>query len=78
MAKIDPKPIEELSYEQAYAELETVVAALESGEQPLETALSLFERGQLLTKHCADLLDKAELKVRQLSGETLQPFEENE
>jgi exodeoxyribonuclease VII small subunit len=77
MAKSDQKSIEDLSYEQAYAELETVVAALESSDQPLETALSLFERGQLLTKHCTDLLDKAELKVRQLSGEALEPFEES-
>ena len=78
MAKTEQKSIEELTYEQAYAELEAVVAALESGEQPLEAALSLFERGQLLTKRCAELLDKAELKIRQLSGETLESFEENE
>jgi len=78
MAKTEQKSIEELTYEQAYAELEAVVAALESGEQPLETALSFFERGQALTKRCAELLDKAELKIRQLSGETLESFEENE
>jgi len=78
MAKTEQRPIETLAYEEAYAELEAVVAALESGEQPLETALALFERGQLLTKHCAELLDKAELKVRQLSGETLESFEAGE
>jgi exodeoxyribonuclease VII small subunit len=75
MAKSEQKPIEQLTYEEAYAELETVVAALEAGEQPLETALTLFERGQALTKRCTELLDQAELKVRQLSGETLEPFE---
>jgi exodeoxyribonuclease VII small subunit len=76
MAKTETKPIEKLTYEQAFAELETVVSALETGEQSLEDALALFERGQGLTKHCAELLDKAELKVRKLSGETLEPFEE--
>ena len=78
MAKTEPKPIDKLTYEQAYAELETVVSALETGEQSLDEALALFERGQELTKHCTELLDKAELKVQKLSGETLEPFEEKE
>jgi exodeoxyribonuclease VII small subunit len=78
MAKSESTPIEKLSYEEAYAELENIVSALESGDQPLEEALSLFERGQKLTKHCAELLAKAELKVQELSGETLVPFQEGE
>lgn len=78
MAKTETKPIEKLNYEQAYAELEAVVSALETGEQSLDEALALFERGQGLTRHCAELLDKAELKVQKLSGETLEPFEEKE
>ena len=65
----DKKPIEELTYEQALLELETTVNALESGDHPLEDALSLFERGQALASHCADLLDKADLKIKQISGE---------
>ena len=78
MAKTETKPIEKLTYEQAYAELETVVSALEKGEQSLDEALAFFERGKGLTKHCAELLDKAELRIRKLSGETLEPFEEKE
>ena len=78
MAKTVNKPIEQLNYEEAFAELEGIVAALETGDQPLEEALALFERGQLLTKHCAELLAKAELKVQQLSGETIEPFRESE
>ncbi len=70
------KPIAELTYEEAYAELETIVAALETGQQTLEESLNLFERGQALLKHCASLLDQAELKVRQLSGEDLTEFSE--
>ena len=76
MTKTEPKPIEKLTYEVAYAELDSIVTALESGEQSLDEALSLFERGQGLTKRCAELLDEAELKVSKLSGETLEPFEE--
>lgn len=76
MAKPEPKPIEKLKYEQAFAELETIVEALESGERPLDESMSLFGRGQALVKRCADLLDQAELKVQQLSGEALIGFEE--
>ena len=68
-------PIEELSYEQAFVELEAIVAALEGEESSLEDALALFERGQGLAKHCAGLLDKAELKVQLLSGEALLDFD---
>jgi len=78
MAKTESKPIDKLTYEQAYAELEAVVSALETGEQSLDEAMALFERGQGLARHCAELLDKAELKIRKLSGESLEPFEEKE
>jgi len=43
------------------------VYALETNEKSLDEAIALFERGQALAKHCAGLLDKAELRVRQLS-----------
>ncbi len=67
-------PIEQMSYEQALAELEGIVAALESEEHSLEQALALFERGQALARYCASLLDRADLKVQQLSGEDLVDF----
>lgn len=62
-------PVEELAYEQAFQELEAVVSALEGDQQTLEQSLALFERGQALARRCAELLDKAELRVRQLSEE---------
>ena len=65
---------EELPYEQALAELEDIVTALESEKRPLDESLALFERGQALARRCATLLDQAELKVQQLTGEELQPF----
>lgn len=63
------KSVEELSYEEAFQELEAVVAALEGGQQTLEQSLALFERGQALARRCAELLDHAELRVRSLSEE---------
>ncbi len=66
--KTNLKNVEEMSYEEAFAELEGIVARLESGEQPLEESMTLFERGQALSQRCAALLEQAELKIRTLSG----------
>jgi exodeoxyribonuclease VII small subunit len=70
--------VESLSYEEALAELESIVASLEEGNQKLEESMALFERGRSLMKRCAELLEAAELKVRQLAGEDLTPFVEDE
>jgi exodeoxyribonuclease VII small subunit len=71
-----PKPVGQLTYEAAFAELQTIIEALEGEQSSLDEATSLYERGQLLAKRCAELLDQAELKVRQLSGSDLSDFEE--
>ena len=59
--------IEELSYEQAFEELSSIVANLESGDHALEESVKLFERGQALAAKCAQLLKDAELKVKEIS-----------
>ena len=75
-AKKLEKSIEELSYEEALAELEGIVASLEDEQNPLEESMKLFERGQALVTHCGALLESAQLKVQKLSGESLVPSEE--
>jgi exodeoxyribonuclease VII small subunit len=57
---------DEPSYEKAFAELQGIVAKLESGKTSLEETLVLYERGQNLAKLCAKLLDQAELRIRDL------------
>jgi exodeoxyribonuclease VII small subunit len=59
--------IDELTFEQAFTELEETVAKLEDGDLPLEASLALYERGQQLSAHCSRLLEQAELKVTQLA-----------
>lgn len=66
-----PVPIEQLTYEQAFSELEAIIATLESSQPALEEAVSLYERGQALALRCAALLDQAELRVQQLTGQEL-------
>jgi len=70
------KAVEELSYEEALAELERIVATLEDGQSQLEEAIRLFERGQTLAARCSVLLEAAELKVKQVVGEEVTDFEE--
>ena len=76
--KISTVAVAELNYETAFAELETIVTALESEQPSLQDAMQLFERGQALAQRCAALLDTAELRVRQLTGEGLQDLPEED
>ena len=64
--KTKSQPIDELTFEQAFAELEESVRALERGDLPLEESLALFERGQQLAAYCGKMLDNAELKIEQI------------
>ncbi len=72
------QPLEQMTYEQALSQLEQIVAALESGSYSLEVSLRLFERGKALVGFCSEVLDKAELRVKQLSGDSLTDFELSE
>lgn len=62
-------PLNDLSFESAYEELETIVEKLESGELSLEDSVTLFERGRLLSEYCQTLLDAAELRVSKLTSD---------
>jgi exodeoxyribonuclease VII small subunit len=58
--------INALTYEAALAELDTLITKLEGGSIPLEEAIDAYERGAVLAKHCADLLERTEQRVKQL------------
>jgi len=70
------KPVLELTYEEALAELEEIVSALEEEQNQLDDAIKLFERGQAVAARCSVLLEAAELKVKQVAGDDLIPFED--
>jgi exodeoxyribonuclease VII small subunit len=65
-------------FEQALAELESLVERLERGDLPLDEALKTFERGVELTRHCQAALKAAQQKVEILlrrGGQTgIEPF----
>lgn len=70
------KAVEDLTYEEALVELEEIVSALEGEQNQLDESIRLFERGQALAARCSELLEAAELKVRQVAGDEVIPFED--
>ncbi|MCA8867141.1 MAG: exodeoxyribonuclease VII small subunit [Rhodobacteraceae bacterium] len=68
------KPVSDLSFEEAMAELENLVSRLEGSQVALEDSIRLYERGEALKKHCEAKLKAAEEKVEQIMlGENQQP-----
>jgi exodeoxyribonuclease VII small subunit len=62
----EPADISALSFEQALAELEQIVARLESGQAPLEDSIGMYERGAALKAHCEARLAAARLRVEKI------------
>lgn len=60
---------EGIRFSDALAELETIVAALESGQLDLEDSLERYERGVALLRACQTRLSEAEQRVTMLMGE---------
>jgi len=59
--------MENLTFEEAFGQLEAAVAALQDGQMPLDRALQYYQEGMKLAQYCNELLQKAELTVQQLS-----------
>jgi exodeoxyribonuclease VII small subunit len=66
------------NYESALAELEAIVAEMESGQLPLEASLAAYKRGAELLQYCRQQLADAEQQVKILENGTLQPFRTND
>jgi exodeoxyribonuclease VII small subunit len=69
-----------MSFEDALAELEQIVRGLEGGQQKLEDAITCYERGAALRKHCETKLAEAEARVAAIvrtadGGVTTRPME---
>ena len=65
----DNSDIETMPFEQARDELNQVVARLESGGEPLEASLALWERGEALAARCQAWLDGARARLAQATGD---------
>lgn len=60
---------EEVSFEEAMANMEKIVQRLEEGDVPLEKAIELFQEGMNLSKTCHQKLQKVEQKMDQILQE---------
>ena len=58
---------EKFNFEKAMARLQEIVTKLESGEEPLESSMKLFEEGAELSALCYKTLEQAEQKVTELT-----------
>ena len=62
--------VSSLSFEDALGELERIVRGLEGGQQKLEDAISSYERGAVLRRHCEAKLGEAEARVQAIVERT--------
>jgi exodeoxyribonuclease VII small subunit len=62
------------SFEDALAELETLVVRMEDGELPLEASLTAYKRGAELLQYCQARLKDAQQQIKVLDGDALQDF----
>ncbi|HUZ63918.1 MAG TPA: exodeoxyribonuclease VII small subunit [Acetobacteraceae bacterium] len=72
--------VSSLSFEDALAELDRIVRGLESGQQKLEDAITAYERGSALRRHCEAKLAEAESRIQAIvekgdGTQTLRPVE---
>jgi len=77
MARTPIAPIaspEPASYEQALAELESLVAAMEGGQLPLDGLLQSYKRGADLLNYCRERLQAVESQVKVLEEGQLKPW----
>ena len=63
------------SFESALSELESIVAAMEAGQMPLQDALDAYRRGVALLRQCQDTLTAAEQQIRILDANGLREFD---
>ncbi|CCQ74146.1 exodeoxyribonuclease VII small subunit [Magnetospira sp. QH-2] len=58
-----PDDITRLSFEEALAELETIVRTLEEGKGKLDEAIDAYQRGSNLKRHCEAKLSEARIRI---------------
>lgn len=70
-------PKKAATFDEALNRLEEIVSVLESGEQPLEQCLSLFQEGVKLVKECNTKLENIEASIKILVNENGEMIEKD-
>ena len=71
--KINENNINNLSFEEALEELESITESFEDGNSTLENAVNLYNRGVLLKKHCEKKLKEAKKKIDEVKINNIDP-----
>lgn len=67
------------NFEHAFADLEKIVAQMESGQMSLEASLAAYQRGNALLQYCQKSLAEVEQQVQILNARNqLSPFQPNQ
>jgi len=72
------KQIAKLSYEEAIERLEDLIDRIESGDIGLEDSVKAYEQGIALKKHCENIQNRAEQRVREIADEDATPPDQND
>lgn len=79
MARVSsPKPVTELTFEQALDELDALVRRMEAGDLALDDSIAAYRRGAELARYCQGKLAAAEQEIKKLDGELLKPLDPSE
>ncbi|USN98761.1 MAG: exodeoxyribonuclease VII small subunit [Phycisphaeraceae bacterium] len=70
-ATASESPVDDLTYEAAVEELESIIERIESGEIGLEDSISFYERGTKLLRRCRAVLGQAEQRIERLDADAL-------
>ncbi|GJD48685.1 Exodeoxyribonuclease 7 small subunit [Methylobacterium crusticola] len=62
-----PTGAADLPFEKALEELEGIVHRLEQGNVPLDESVAIYERGEVLKRHCEALLQRAETRIQRIT-----------
>ncbi|WP_101773225.1 exodeoxyribonuclease VII small subunit [Peptostreptococcus faecalis] len=57
----------ELSYEEAFNKMESILKKLEEGNTKLDESLSLYEEGISLYRYCSKIIEESELKITKIN-----------
>lgn len=70
MAEIEiAEDIQQLSFEQALGELESIVDRLETGDVALEESIEIYQRGAQLRVYCDEKLKSAQARIEKITGD---------
>ena len=64
---LPPADIASMSFEDALSELEKIVRQIEDGRGKLDEAITAYERGVALKRHCESKLKEAQVKIEQIT-----------